>query len=184
MQEFGSYYLTEDGLYLRMYGGSRAPSFLSRYATDYVLHKEAVRQLCIDGVGNFLFEQKKAVYPTVPFSVGSYKFSRVKNAVEFVKELEYFHFGEMNFHRKDSKDKVANYCKEYKVHFEYTDFWDKDEETFQNSKNMTSLRKRFKQNIATVGGKGKAAEKLNMQEEEEAKKREEEARRLVEEVEN
>ena len=88
MQEYGTYYLIEDGLYVRMYGGSRAPSLLPRYATDYVLHKESIRQLYIDGIGNFLFEPKKAVYLAVPFFVGSYKFSRVKNAVEFVKELE------------------------------------------------------------------------------------------------
>ena len=44
MQEYGSYYLIEYDLYVRMYGGSRAPSLLSRYATDYVIHKEAVRQ--------------------------------------------------------------------------------------------------------------------------------------------
>ena len=113
-----------------MYGGSRSPSLLPRYATDYVLHKEAIRKLYIDGVGNFLFEQKKVVYPAVPFFVGSYKFSRVKTAVEFVQELEHFHFGEMNFHTNDSKDRVVDYCKEVGVHFEYTNFWDKDEETF------------------------------------------------------
>ena len=56
MKEYRNYYLREDGLYVRMYGGSRAPSLLPRYATDYVLHKEAVRQLYINGVGNFLFE--------------------------------------------------------------------------------------------------------------------------------
>ena len=61
IQEFMSYYLTKDGLYVRMYGGSRAPSLLLKYATDYVLHKEAIRKLYINGVGNFLFEQKKAV---------------------------------------------------------------------------------------------------------------------------
>ena len=43
IQEFKSYYLIEDGLYVRMYGGSRAPSLLPKYAMDYVLHKEAVR---------------------------------------------------------------------------------------------------------------------------------------------
>ena len=108
IQEFGDYYLMEDGLYVRMYGGSRAPSLLLKYATDYVLHKEAVRQLYIDGVGNFLFQHKKEMYPTVRFLLGSYNFSRVKQATEFVKELEYFRFGEMNFHRNDSHNKVAN----------------------------------------------------------------------------
>ena len=59
IQEFGDYYLMEDGLYVRMYSGSRAPSLLPKYATDYALHKEAFRQLYIDGVGNFWSENKK-----------------------------------------------------------------------------------------------------------------------------
>ena len=67
-----------------MYRGSRAPSPHPKYATDYVLHKEAVKQLYIDGVGNFLFEHKKETYPTIPFLLGSYKFSRVKKALEMI----------------------------------------------------------------------------------------------------
>ena len=43
VQDNGHYYLTEEGLYLRMFGGSRAPSLLPKYATDYVIHKEVVR---------------------------------------------------------------------------------------------------------------------------------------------
>ena len=84
IKEYGDYYLTEEGLHIRMYGGSRAPSLLPKYATDYVLHKEAVRQVYIDGVGNFLFEHKKAAYPAVPFLLGSYTFLRVKQTAEFV----------------------------------------------------------------------------------------------------
>ena len=76
--EHGSYYLTEEGMYIRMYGGSRAPSLLPKYTTDYVLHKEAVRQVYIDGVGSFLFEHKNTAYPAIPFWLGSYKFTKVK----------------------------------------------------------------------------------------------------------
>ena len=76
----------------------------------------------------------------------------------------------MNFHRNDSRNKVADHHKEASIHFEYTNFWDKDEETFRSPKNMTALKKRFKQKIAIVGGKGKTAQKKA--EEEEAKKRE------------
>ena len=72
--------MIEDGLYIRMHGGSRAPSLLPKYAIDYVIHKEAVRQVYIDGVGNFLFEHKKETYRAVPFLLGNYKFSRVKQA--------------------------------------------------------------------------------------------------------
>ena len=88
----------------------------------------------------------------------------------------------MNFHRNDSHNKVADYCKEARINFEYTDFWDKDKETFRNAKNITTLKKRFKQKITTMGGKGKTSEKTNTLEEEEAKKREEDARRLAHEA--
>ena len=144
MQNNGNYYLIEEGLYLRIYSGSRAPSLLPKYATNYVIHKEDARKLYIDGVRNFFFEQKKAIYHAVPFFVGSYKFSRVKTAAEFVKELEYFHFGEMNFHRNESEDKFVDYCIAAGVHFEYTNFWDKYEEVFWNAQKMKSLRRRFK----------------------------------------
>ena len=60
IEEHGSYHLTEEGMYIRMYGYYRAPYLLPKYATDYVVHKEAVRQVYLDGVGSFLFEHKKA----------------------------------------------------------------------------------------------------------------------------
>ena len=88
IEEYVDYYLTEDGMYIRMYGCSRAPSLLSKYATDYVVHKEAVRKIFLDGIGSFLFEHKKETYPPIPFRLESYTFSRVKKADEFVEELE------------------------------------------------------------------------------------------------
>ena len=107
IEEYAKYYLTKDGLYFRMFGGSRAPSLLPQYATDYIIHKEAVRQVFLDGIGSFLFEHKKTAYPPLPFKLGSYKFTRVKKYDEFVEELERFHFGEMPIHRNDSRGKVA-----------------------------------------------------------------------------
>ena len=43
---------------------------------------------------------------------------------------------------------------------------------------MIDLRRRFKQKITTIGGKGKAAEQLKKQDEEATKKRQEEAHKL------
>ena len=146
--------MTEDGLYFRMFGCSRAPSLLPKYATDYVVHKEAVRQVFLDGMGSFIFEHKKATYPPLPFRLGSYKFTRVKKADEFVEELGKFHFGEMRFHRNDSRNKVIEHCKEANVHFEYTSHWDREESIFHSVQNMTALRRRFKKKITTKGGKG------------------------------
>ena len=112
--------MTKDALYFRKFGCSRAPSLLPKYGTDYLVHKEAVRQVFLDGIGRFLFEHKKAAYPPFPFRLGRYKFTRVKKFDEFVEELEKFHFGEMCFHRNDSRNKVVEHCKEANVHFEYT----------------------------------------------------------------
>ena len=88
----------------------------------------------------------------------------------------------MNFHKNDSYNKVAEYCKEAGINFEYTDFYDKDEATFRSAKNITALKKRFKQKITTMGGKGKTSEKTKTLEEEEVKKREEDARILAKEA--
>ena len=37
--EYGEFLVSKEGLYLIMYGGSKAPSLLPKYATDYVVHK-------------------------------------------------------------------------------------------------------------------------------------------------
>ena len=84
----------------------------------------------LDGIGSFLFEHKKTDYPPLPFQLGSYRFTKVKQAGEFVEELERFHFGEMPYHRNDSHGKVAEHCKENKVHFEYTHHFDREESVF------------------------------------------------------
>ena len=80
LQDNGHYYLREEGLYLRMFGSSRAPSLFPKYTMDYVIHEKRVRKVYIDGVGSFLFEQNKDVYPLVMFDIGSYRFSNMKSA--------------------------------------------------------------------------------------------------------
>ena len=78
----------------------------------------------------------------------------MKKADEFVEELEKFHFGEMPFHRNDSHNKVAKHCKEANINFEYTHRWNIEESIFYSALNITALRKMFKKNITTKGGKG------------------------------
>ena len=87
VSEYGDYFFFEEGAYLRMYGGNKALSLLPKYATNYVVHKETVRQFFLDGFGNFLFDKKKAVYPPMPFSVRCNKFVKVKSTPEFMKYL-------------------------------------------------------------------------------------------------
>ena len=42
IKEHGDYFFYEEGTYLRMYGGTKAPSLILKYTTDYIGHKEAV----------------------------------------------------------------------------------------------------------------------------------------------
>ena len=45
IKEYGNYFFSEEGTYLRMYGGTKAPSLLPKYAIYYIVHKESVRQI-------------------------------------------------------------------------------------------------------------------------------------------
>ena len=91
-----------------------------------------------------------------------------------------FHFGEINFHRNDSRNKVAEHWKEANVHFEYTSHWDREESIFCSAQNITALRRRFKNKITTKGRKGQ--DDLEKAEEEDARKRDEDARILAQEA--
>ena len=103
----------------------------------------------------------------------------MKKADEFVEELERFHFGEMPFHRNDSRSKVSDHCKENNIHFEYTHHWDREESIFRSALNITALRRRFKKKITTKGGKGQDEQ---AKADEEARKRNEESQRLDQEA--
>ena len=71
IREYGDYFFSEEGTYLRMYEGTKAPSLLPKYAADYIVDKEAVRQLFLDGFRSYLFDMKKVFFPPIPFYVGS-----------------------------------------------------------------------------------------------------------------
>ena len=85
----------------------------------------------------------------------------------------------MPFHRNDSHGKVAEHCKENNVHFEYTHHSDREKSVFHSALNLIALRRRFKNNIITKGGKG-ADEQAKA--DEEARKRIEDAQRLAQEA--
>ena len=124
-----------------MYGGSKAPSLLPKYATDYIVHKKAVRQVFINGESNFLHDMKKEIFLPLPFFIGGYEFTKVKGASEFVRELEIFHFTKKSFHINDSSGRAVEHCAVIGIRYEYTDQFDKDEEVYRAASNMTELRK-------------------------------------------
>ena len=147
------------------------------------MHKEAARQLFLDGFGSFLFDMKKAVFSPMPFYVGIYKFSKVKSAPYFMKDLDIFHFGENIFHRNDVQGKVEAHRALVKLNFEYCNNFDRDEEVYQNSCNMISLKKSFRSKITISGGKSssrRTSEQKKHEEEVVQREKEEATQRLVE----
>ena len=158
-----------------MYVGTKAPSLLPKYATDYIVWKEVVRQIFLDGFGSHFFDIKKAVFPPIPFYVGSYKFNTVKSALDFVKELEIFHFGEKSFHRNDSQGKVVAHKVAHKVNFEYADYIDKKEEVFRNVYSMETLTKSLKGKEFGAKGSSSNNPKPHEGDEEAAKKYQDES---------
>ena len=89
----------------------------------------------------------------------------------------------MTFRRNDTHGRMAEHCKEHKVHFKYTHHFDKEESVFRTAPNLTALRRRFKPKNPTKGGKGaKQARAEQARAEEEAKRRQEEAQKLEQEA--
>ena len=106
---------------MRMYGGTKIPSLLPKYAIDYIVHKEEIRKLFLDGFGSFIFNMKKVVFPPLHLYVGIYKLSKVKGTPNFVNNLEIFHFGEKSFRTNDAQGKVVAHPSLVKLNFEYFD---------------------------------------------------------------
>ena len=104
----GTIFFSEEGTYLSMYGGTISSSLLPKYSIDYIVHKEAARQLFLDGFTNFLFDMNKVVYPPMLPCINGYKLSKVKSVPDFVKNLENFHFGEKSFHMNDFKARLLH----------------------------------------------------------------------------
>ena len=48
ISEYGDYYFSQEGTYIRMYGCSRAPSLFPKYAIDFVFHKEVFRKVFLN----------------------------------------------------------------------------------------------------------------------------------------
>ena len=101
----------------------------------------------------------------------------MKQAPEFIQELEKFRFGEMTFRRNDTHERMTEHCRKHKVFYEYTHHIDRDESVFRRAANMTVLSKRLK---PQGGSEQEKAEQARA--EETAKRIREEAQRLDQEA--
>ena len=126
-----------------------------------------------------MFNVNKVVFPPVPYYVGSYKFNVVKSSLEFIKELEIFHFGEKIFHRNDSQGKVVALKDAHKVNFKYANYIDKQEHVFKNVYSMAALSKWLNKKEFGAKGSSNNDPRENEGDEEATKKSQEENTRTL-----
>ena len=67
IKDFGDYLFSEEGTYLRMYGGTKAPSLLPKYATDYIVRCE---KTLLGWLWELFVRPEKGCFSTIIFLCG------------------------------------------------------------------------------------------------------------------
>ena len=68
MQKYGDWYMSPDGVYIRMLGSSKAPHWLPHFVLEKLLLQELEYQTHIHGFATSLGKEKKGHWPPFPLS--------------------------------------------------------------------------------------------------------------------
>jgi hypothetical protein len=88
--------------YIILYRATKAPHFIPRFVLKWLVIKKISYQAVIYGVRETLYREKKAIWPPLPFWVGSYSFGSIKQVQEEVDMVLSFRFREERFWRHNS----------------------------------------------------------------------------------
>ena len=97
VQKYGNWYMTLDGVYLRMIGRTKAPQLLPHFILDKFLLQEITYQTFINGVSSSLLKAKRGDWPCFPLSTKMCMIETIKQAKDEVNMLSSFRFIEMSF---------------------------------------------------------------------------------------
>jgi hypothetical protein len=97
VKAYGDWYMTFDGVYIRISGSTKAPHWLSHFIPDTLLHQEITYQSYVNGVVASLPKAKKGLWPPFPLSSGAHKIENSKQDKEEVGILSSFIFKEVTF---------------------------------------------------------------------------------------
>ena len=97
MEKYGDWYMTPDGVYIRMIGSTKAPHWLPHFIMDKLLLQGITYQTSINGVFTSLLKEKKGPWPPFPFSTRMCKIENVKQEKDEVNVLSSSKFREVNF---------------------------------------------------------------------------------------
>ena len=70
VKEYGYWYMTPDGVYIRIAGSTKTPHWLPHFVPNTLLLQEIAYQIYVNVVGASLHKNKKALCPPFPLSTG------------------------------------------------------------------------------------------------------------------
>ena len=84
VKEYGDWYMTPDGVYIRIPSSTKAPHRLPHFVLDTLLLKEIAYQKYVNGMVASLHRNKKGLWPSFPLST---KVCRIENLKEAKDEV-------------------------------------------------------------------------------------------------
>ena len=68
VKEYGDWYMTPDGVYIRIFSSTKPPHCLTHLVLDTLLLQEIACQTYVNGVVASLHQNKKGIWPSFPLS--------------------------------------------------------------------------------------------------------------------
>ena len=87
VQNYGYWYMTFDGVYIRMSGSTKTPHWFPHFVSDTLLLQEIAYQTYVHGIFASLHKSKKGIFPLFPYPLG---FIRHKISSKTKKKLVFY----------------------------------------------------------------------------------------------
>ena len=104
--------MTLDGVYIGIFGSTKAPHCLPHFVPNTLLLQEIAYQTYVNGVVAYLHQNKKGIWPQFPLSTKVCKIENFKQAKDEVGMLTSFRFREVSFQRHDPQGKLKEHLQQ------------------------------------------------------------------------
>ena len=109
VKEYGEWYMTPNGVYIRILCSIKAPHRLPHCVPDTLLLQEIAYQTYVNGVAASLHRKKRGLWPPFHLSTKVFKIENFKQVKDEVGILTSFKFKEVSFQRHDPQGKLKGH---------------------------------------------------------------------------
>ena len=120
VKEFGDWYMTPTGIYIRIAGSTKPPHWLPHFVPNSLLLQEISYQTFINGVATSLHKQKKGLWPQFPLMTPVCKIENFRQAKDEVNLLSSYKFQEVSFRRHDPQGKLKEHLQQVGFQWSYS----------------------------------------------------------------